>query len=123
MSRMPDIDDCVNRAVMQTTNITAARDSSANKRKIDAMVTRLDRIERKLDVLLDKEKSPKIHEVLVELGKTDFHTGEQTLKNRLDIIEGMLNIFCQSHMGHTNYDPVEFKEMHGFYPEKQGEES
>lgn len=58
----------------------------------------------------------RIENLLEELGKTDSHTGEQTLKYRLDIMEGCIDILHMSHMGHTNFADAEFKSMHGFIP-------
>jgi len=53
---------------------------------------------------------------LDNLGETDTHTGPKTLEYRLDMIEGSLDIFSMSHLGHTNTSSSEFKEMHGFEP-------
>ena len=58
----------------------------------------------------------RIERLLEELGQTDSHTGHKSLKNRLDIIEGCLDILHMSHLGHTNTQNVEFEEMHGFKP-------
>jgi hypothetical protein len=58
----------------------------------------------------------RIEALLDELGKTDNHTGPKTLKYRLEIIEGCINILHMSHMGHTNFADTEFKSMHGFIP-------
>ncbi len=53
-----------------------------------------------------------------DLGKSpDFYTGS-TLKERLSVIEGCIDILHSAHMGHTNFDGVEFKDMHGFSPTK-----
>ena len=60
-----------------------------------------------LDVRVDA-----IEELLTRLGKTDAHIGEQTLEFRLSIIEGMLDIFCSAHKGHTTYSEVEYFGMH-----------
>ncbi|MBD3405688.1 MAG: hypothetical protein GF411_06100 [Candidatus Lokiarchaeota archaeon] len=48
-----------------------------------------------------------------ELGKTDSHTGEQTLENRLSIIEGGLTILYDSHLNTTGSKHAEFENMHG----------
>ena len=56
----------------------------------------------------------RIEKLLYELGQTDAHTGEKTLKYRLEIIEGSISILHMSHKGHTNYQDVEFEGMHGF---------
>jgi len=58
----------------------------------------------------------RIETLLDELGKTDKHTGPQTLKYRLEIIEGCISIFHMSHLGHTNYAEAEFRGMHGYNP-------
>ena len=58
----------------------------------------------------------RIERLLEELGQTDSHTGHKSLKNRLDIIEGCLDILHMSHLGHTNTAEAEFEEMHGFKP-------
>lgn len=58
----------------------------------------------------------RIEALIDELGKTDAHTGEQTLKYRLEIIEGCINILHMSHLGHTNTSDLEFKGMHGVLP-------
>jgi hypothetical protein len=50
------------------------------------------------------------------LGKTDAHHGEQTLEERMNIIEGCISILEGAHLGHSNSDAGEFKGMHGFEP-------
>ena len=47
-----------------------------------------------------------------QLGQTDAHTGEKTIENRLNLIEGMIDIFCSAHRGHTNYSEAEYYGMH-----------
>ena len=64
----------------------------------------LDRCVSRIDARFDK------------LGETDHHIGKQTLEERLNIIEGGLQIFAMSHLGHTNTADAEFREMHGFTP-------
>ena len=56
----------------------------------------------------------RIEALLDELGKTDEHTGPQTLKYRLEMIEGCISILHSSHLGHTNYAEAEFRGMHGY---------
>ena len=64
----------------------------------------------------------RMERLLDDLGKTDFHTGPKTLKQRLDIIEGCIDILHMSHLGHTNTRSEEFESMHGFEPfEIQGD--
>ena len=58
----------------------------------------------------------RIEALLERLGKTEAHIGPQTLEERLDIIEGCIDILHMSHMGHTNFADVEFESMHGFMP-------
>ena len=58
----------------------------------------------------------RIERLLEELGQTDMHTDSKTLKNRLNIIEGCIDILHMSHLGHTNTQNAEFEEMHGFKP-------
>ena len=50
---------------------------------------------------------------LQKLGKTDVHTGNMTIEERLNNIEGCISILHMSHKGHTNYKEAEFQEMHG----------
>jgi hypothetical protein len=67
--------------------------------------------------LLDLSARVQMIEDLIDyLGKSESHTGPQTIKHRLDIIEGNLEILHSSHLGHTNYAPAEFRQMHGFVP-------
>lgn len=40
----------------------------------------------------------------------------RAIQVRLSIAEGNLEILHSSHLGHTNYAPAEFKQMHGFVP-------
>ena len=63
----------------------------------------------------------RIEKLLYELGQTDEHTGEQTLKTRLDMIEGCISILHMSHLGHTNYEEAEFRGMHGYNPSQTDE--
>lgn len=57
-----------------------------------------------------------------KLGETDAHCGEKTLEERLNIIEGGIQILEMSHLGHTNSDEGEFKGMHGFISEALGKQ-
>jgi len=57
-----------------------------------------------------------------KLGETDAHHDEQTLENRLDIIEGGIQILEGGHLGHTNSDANEFRGMHGFSVEALGKQ-
>ena len=63
----------------------------------------------------------RIEALLEELGKTDSHTGPKTLKYRLDMIEGCLSILHMLHLGHTNYEEVEFRGRHGYNPSETDE--
>ena len=63
----------------------------------------------------------RIEALLDELKTTDAHTGPKTLKYRLDMIEGCLSILHMSHLGHTNYEEVEFRGMHGYNPSETDE--
>jgi len=69
-----------------------------------------------LDLRVDK-----IEDLLTRLGKTDAHTGDQTLEFRLSVIEGMLDIFSSAHKGHTNYSEVEYYGMHESVEQKTGQ--
>ena len=53
---------------------------------------------------------------LDNLGHTDAHHGEQTLEERLNMLESTIQILEGAHLGHTNSDAGEFKSMHGFEP-------
>ena len=63
----------------------------------------------------------RIERILEEAKTTDSHTGPQTLSYRLDMIEGCLAIFAMSHIGHTTYEEVEFRSMHGYNPSETDE--
>ena len=63
----------------------------------------------------------RIETLLDEVKDTDFHTGPKTLKYRLEMIEGCLNILHEAHMGHTNYSEIEFRGMHGYNPSQTDE--
>lgn len=69
------------------------------------------------------EEIDRINRFFAKLGETDFHTGTKDLPTRLETIEGCISILHQSHLGHTNTDLTEFKNMHGFIPETPGEGS
>lgn len=68
-----------------------------------------------------------LRDKIAELGYSDFYRpsdkdGGYTLGNRLDVIEGCIDIIHQSHLNQTNSDDTEFKNMHGFSPvEIQGD--
>jgi len=62
----------------------------------------------------------RIEALLERLGKTDAHIGPQTLEERLNIIDGCIDILHMSHIGHTNFVDVEFEAMHGFIPSSIG---
>lgn len=64
--------------------------------RLESLNGRVDAIEKRID----------------NLGKTDAHTGEQTIEERLNIIEGMQDIMCSAHKGHTNYSEAEYFGMH-----------
>ena len=64
----------------------------------------------------------RIEAILEEVKETDAHTGPQTLKYRLEMIEGCLSILNMSHIGHTNYSEVEFRGMHGYNPSQTDED-
>ena len=64
----------------------------------------------------------RIEAILEEVKHTDTHTGPQTLKYRLDMIEGCLSILHEAHMGHTNYSEIEFRGMHGYNPSQTDEQ-
>jgi len=53
-----------------------------------------------------------LEEQIERAGHTEFHNGPQTLEERLSIIEGMIDIFCSAHFGHTNFSEAEFWGMH-----------
>jgi hypothetical protein len=55
-----------------------------------------------------------IEDHLIELGKTDAHTGEQTLEFRLSVMEGGIQILESQHLECNNSDEGEFKAAHGF---------
>jgi len=63
----------------------------------------------------------RIQSILDEVAETDAHIGPKTLKYRLDMIEGSLDIFAMSHMNHTNYAEAEFRNMHGYNPSQTDE--
>jgi hypothetical protein len=58
----------------------------------------------------------RVQQRLDDLGHTDAHQGEQTLEERLNIIEGGISILCGQHLGYTSSDAGEFKGAHGFEP-------
>jgi len=62
-----------------------------------------------------------LENLLESLGKTEAHSGEQTLEYRLSIIEGMQSIFCSAHKGHTNYDEAEYYGMHDNIEAQRGQ--
>jgi hypothetical protein len=69
-----------------------------------------------LDLRVDE-----IEDLLIRLGKTDTHTGEQTLEFRLSILEGSLDILHSAHKGHTNYSEAEYYAMHERVEQKIGQ--
>lgn len=58
----------------------------------------------------------RVQERLHDLGHTDAHHGEQTLEERLIVIETGISILCGQHLGYTHSDAGEFKAAHGFEP-------
>ena len=76
-------------------------------------------LDMRVDILEGVVKS--LNELIEALGHTDAHIGEQTLAERLNIIEGMQSIFCSAHKGHTNYEEVEYYGMHESIESKQGQ--
>jgi hypothetical protein len=58
----------------------------------------------------------RVEQRLDDLGHTDAHQGEQTLEERLNIIEGGISILCGQHLGYTPSDAGEFRGAHGFEP-------
>ena len=64
----------------------------------------------------------RIEKILYEVSQTEEHTGPQTLKYRLEMIEGCISILHSSHLGHTNYAKAEFIGMHGYNPSQTDEQ-
>ena len=60
---------------------------------------------------LDK-RVDELERLIKRLGQTNSHIGEQTIENRLNMIEGMQDIFCSAHRGHTNFSESEYYDMH-----------
>jgi hypothetical protein len=85
-----------------------------NEKQQEQLTSCLESFSEAIDFLIvEIEILDKYANRLDSLGETDAHTGEKTLENRLNMIEGMQEIFCSAHMGHTNYSEPEFIEMHG----------
>ncbi len=70
-------------------------------------------------IATNRDELTALNRFIADLGKTDFHSGTQDLKTRLEIIEGCIDILHSSHLGHTNTSIAEFRQMHGFDPEEE----
>jgi len=96
------------------------------KPSLDELEKRLKHIETLLEGVSITEDKWSLAEIQEIIDHTDFTTDMENLpltemarqseeiKKHLDIAEGNILNLQMSHRGHTNYNPVEFANMHGY---------
>ena len=88
------------------------------KKKLDELETRTEKIESLLKGIRDEERWS-LAEIQEIIDRTDLTTDMKNLPltemaERLNLAEGNILNLQGSHRSHTNYDPTEFKNMHGY---------